>query len=207
METINPTFEELKRNFNSNQKEFEDGVKTIQDEIKNRNVKYGIVHFEYASLLRKIGYDKPVNYVYYRNKRRKLGWDIDSPEPIVSHNANEYPYSSDQMSAPSITEVNSWLLANYGVKILLSAKTHYKRVDGELRRFIDYNKAGTDLKYDFCVYVLPVAYKLNKDRADYLLSYVDAHVGGKYDETELGTFEFALSIVCNGIIEYNKSVK
>lgn len=111
------------------------------------------------------------------------------------------------MSAPSITEVNSWLLANYGVKILLSAKTHYKRVDGELRRFIDYNKAGTDLKYDFCVYVLPVAYKLNKERADYLLSYVDAHVGGKYDETELGTFEFALSIVCNGIIEYNKSVK
>jgi hypothetical protein len=39
-----------------------------------------------------------------------------------------------------------------------------------------------------------------------MMSYVDAHVNGKYDDTELGTFEFALSIVCNGIIEHNKSV-
>lgn len=194
-------------NFQKQQEEFKELQKELCAEEKTRNVKYGIVHFECASLLRKIGYDKPVNYVYYRNRRRKLGWDIDSPEPIASHNANEHPYSSDQMSAPSMTEVNSWLLETYGVKILLSAKTYYKRIDGELRRFIDYNKAGTDLKYDFCVYLVPFAYKLNKERADYLLSYVDAHVNGKYDETELGTFEFALSTVCNGIIEYNKSVK
>ena len=193
-------------NFQKQQEEFKEFQKELRAEEKTRNVKYGIVHFECAMMLRKIGYDKPVNYVYYRNRKKKIGWDSDVPEPIVSHNANEHPYSENQMSAPSMSEVNEWLLRKFSLKIFPIPAEHSKRVNGSVVNYQTYNKAGTDFVYEYRVYVTPSIYN-DEPFAEFVLDYLDTNLADVKAKNELDAFECGLKTICNAIFEYNKSKK
>ena len=172
----------------------------MKNEVNNT---YGIVTFDSAMLLRKIGYDKPVNYVYHRNNRKKIGWNIEVPDRIVFYNANEYPYAFNELSAPSTTEVNEWLLNKYGMKIF-TIPAEYTNKTHEFS--VLYNKVGNDFIYEYRVYLTPLFYN-DESFAKFIEDYLDTNLIEKTFKTELDAFECGLKTICNAIIEYNKSKK
>lgn len=176
----------------------------MKNEVNNM---YGIVTVDSAMLLREIGYDKPVNYVYYRNKRKKIGWDTEFPSRVVSHNANADNYAHNELSAPSTIDVNEWLLNKYGIKIFIIPAEHTKRVHGgSVLKYITYNKAGDDFVYKYRVHVTPAIYN-DESFAEFVLDYIDTNLVDKNFKTELDAFECGLKTICNAIIEYDKSKK
>lgn len=173
--------------------------------MKNKaNKLHGIVTVESAMLLREIGYDKPVNYVYNRNTRKKIGWDTEFPVRVVSHNANELKYALNELSAPTILEVNEWLLNKYGMKIFTIPAEHTKRTRVGVLKYITYNKAGDNFIYVCRVHITPSFYN-NEPLAEFVIDYLDTDIVNKNFKTEFDAFECGLKTICNAIIEYNKS--
>ena len=174
-----------------------------------------IVSLEAAKLLKQLGFDMEVSTVYFRNKRKKIGWDT-VPEFIVKHNANEWPYSESQISAPTIYEADEWLLRRYGIKIVLLPFIKEALNDFEDSVFVCTNdKKYFMYNYKICFTDDAIAAGLEKRMCltePFLIYLRYNHRGSKFPiiakpRTEVETFESALKIIGDSLLELNKKGK